>query len=94
MAQTTTNNVVLERVVQQKPTAQPQIIYVNAQPQKQEEKKQQSELQQVVGFWSVLHHPTVWHALTNILLAVRLFGDSLRQSCARVVVFSLKGKTS
>lgn len=29
----------------------------------------------------------------DILLAVRLLGDSLRHSCARVVVFSLEGTT-
>jgi len=29
----------------------------------------------------------------DILLAVGLFGDSLRHSCARVVVFSLEGTT-
>ena len=61
---TQTNNVVfVERVAQQQPTAQPQIIYVNAQPQQREEKEQQQpELEQLAGCWSVLY---VLHDLTH-----------------------------
>lgn len=92
MTQTNNNNVVVvERVVQQQPTAQPQIIYVNAQPQKQEEKKEESELEQLVGCWFVsraLPHPK--HP-TDALLAVHLFGDLPRRFCAHAVVFSLEG---
>src|SRR5882757_4735627 len=52
----TNNNVVIvERVlVQPRPTVQPQIIYVNAQLLQQQEKKEESEIEQLLGCWCVL----------------------------------------
>lgn len=64
---------------------------MNIQPQQQEEKKEQSELDQLVGYWSVLH---IIYRLTRshyVPLAVRLFGNLLRYSCAHVAAFSVEG---
>lgn len=80
-----TNVVVLEH---QQPAA-PQIIYVGPQTHV-EEKKEESELEQLIGCWYVSPRSANRLALTDILLAVHLFGVSLPRSCARAAVLSLE----